>query len=131
MSSQCVTFINAERQVIATAHVTEQDGRFTGRIELRHMPIALQRLFADYEEIVSAQMFSLLDAVEEQIATLRLTGVFEDGHEAVLTDVQIYPSTKKVSFQEMQGTVSHTGSAEPRPAGDRQRSGVPRQTGTM
>jgi hypothetical protein len=40
-----------------------------------------------------------------------LTGVFEDGHEAGLADVQIYPSTKKVSFQVVQGTVSHTGSA--------------------
>jgi hypothetical protein len=56
-------------------------------------------------------MFSLLDTVEEQIATLHLTGIFADGHEAVLTDVQIYPSTKKVSFQTVQGTVPHTGSA--------------------
>ena len=110
MSSQCVTFLNAERQVIAAAHVTEQDGQFTGRIDLRHMPIPLQQLFADYEEIVSTQMFSLLDAVEEQIATLQLTGIFEDGYEAVLTDVQIYPGTKKVSFQVVQGTISHTGS---------------------
>jgi hypothetical protein len=111
MSSQCVTVIDQGRQVVATAQVVEQDGQFIGRIELSAMPGPLQRLFAEYEEIVSTQMFSLLDAVEEQIATLHLTGVFEDGHEAVLADVQIYPSTKKVSFQVVQGTVSHTGSA--------------------
>jgi len=111
MSTQCVTFIDHGRQVVATAQVAEQDGQFTGRIDLSPMPGPLQRLFTAYEEIVSTQMFSLLDAVEEQIATLHLTGVFADGHEAVLADVQIYPSTKKVSFQAVQGTVSHTGSA--------------------
>jgi hypothetical protein len=37
--------------------------------------------------------------MEDQIATLHLRGVFEDGHEVALTDVQIYPSTKTVSFQ--------------------------------
>jgi len=120
MSSQCVTLLDPERQVVAIAQVAEQGGQFTGQIDLSPMPGPLQRLFAEYEEIVSTQMFSLLDAVEEQIAMLHLTGVFEDGHEAVLTDVQIYPSTKKVSFQVVQGTVSHTSSAEPRPAGDRQ-----------
>jgi len=111
MSSQCVTLIDQARQVVATAQVAEQDGQFAGWLDLRPMPGALQQLFAEYEEIVSTQMFSLLDAVEEQIATLHLMGVFEDGHEAVLADVQIYPSTKKVSFQVVQGTVSHTGSA--------------------
>jgi hypothetical protein len=111
MSSQCVTLIDHGRQVVATAQVAEQDGQFTGRIDLSPMPEPLQQLFAEYEEIVSTQMFSLLDTVEEQIATLHLTGIFADGHEAVLTDVQIYPSTKKVSFQTVQGTVSHTGSA--------------------
>jgi hypothetical protein len=44
-------------------------------------------------------MFSLLDAIEEQIEMLHLKAVFVDGHEATLTDVQIYPSTKKISFQ--------------------------------
>jgi hypothetical protein len=41
--------------------------------------------------------------VEDQIATLHLRGVFEDGHETALTDVQIYPSTKTVSFQVVPG----------------------------
>ena len=106
MSSQCVTLLDHERQVIATAHVTKQQGQCVGRVDCRPMPLPLQRLFTEYEEIVSTQTFSLLDAVEDQIATLHLTGVFEDGHEAALTDVQIYPSTKTVSFQVVQDTVS-------------------------
>jgi hypothetical protein len=111
MISQYVTLIDAKRQVVATAHIAEQDGHFTEGIDLSPMTEPLQQRFADYEEIVSTQMFSLLDAVEEQIVTLYLTGVFEDGHEAVLADVQIYPGTKTASFQVVQGTVSHTGSA--------------------
>jgi hypothetical protein len=108
MSSQCIILIDQGRQVVATAHVAEQNGQFTGRIELSPMPMLLQRLFTEYEEIVSTQIFSLLDVVEEQIATLHLAGVFEDGHEAALADVQIYPSTKKVSFQVVQGNrLSH------------------------
>ena len=61
------------------------------------MPLPLQQLFTEYEELVSTQVFSLLDAVEkEQYATLHLRGVFEDGHEVALTDMQMYPSTKTV-----------------------------------
>ena len=107
MSAQCVTLINAERQVVATAHVAEQHGQFIGCVDCSLMPLPLQRLFTEYEELVSTQVFSLLDEVEDHIARLHLRGIFEDGHEAVLTDVQIYPSTKTVSFQVVQGTISH------------------------
>jgi hypothetical protein len=107
MSSQCVILINLTRQVIATAHVAEQHGQFVGQIDCSLMPLPLQRLFAEYEALVSTQVFSLLDEVEDHIARLRLRGIFEDGHEAALTDVQVYPSTKTVSFQVVQGTVSH------------------------
>ena len=99
MSAQCVTLIDHDRQIVATAHVAEQHGQFIGRIDCSAMPRPLQQLFTEYEEIVSTQVFSLLDAMEDQIATLHLRGVFEDGHEVALTDVQIYPSTKTVSFQ--------------------------------
>ena len=105
MISQHVTLIDQGQQVVAKAQVAERDGTFVGRIDLHLMPVPLQRLFEEYEEIVTTHMFSLLDAVEEQIETLHLKGVFEDGHEATLTDVQIYPRTKKVSFQVVKGVV--------------------------
>jgi hypothetical protein len=110
MSSQRVTLIDQGRQVVATAQVAEQAGTFTGRIDLRPMPVSLQRLFEEYEEIVTTHMFSCLDAIEEQIETLHLKAVFADGHEAALADVQIYPSTEKVSFQVVK-VASRTGSA--------------------
>jgi Uncharacterised MFS-type transporter YbfB len=45
-------------------------------------------------------------APEEKIENLHLNGVFEDGYEVALADVQIYPSTNKVSFQAKGRTLS-------------------------
>jgi hypothetical protein len=110
MISQRVTLIDQAHQVVAMAQVAEQDGAFIGRIDLSLMPVSLRQLFEEYEEIVTTHMFSLLDAIEEQIEMLHLQGVFENGHEATLTNVQIYPSTKKVSFQVVKDVVSRPGS---------------------
>jgi hypothetical protein len=105
MSTQRITLIDQGRQVVATAQVAEQDGTFVGRINLSLMPMPLRQLFEEYEEIVHTQTFSLLDEIEEKIETLHLKAVFEDGHEAALADVQIYPSTNKVSFQVLKRAV--------------------------
>lgn len=105
MISQRVTLIDQGRQVVATAQVAEQDGTFAGQINLSPMPLPLRRLFEEYEEIVNTQTFSLLDEIEEKIEALHLQAVFEDGHEAALADVQIYPSTNKVSFQVLKRAV--------------------------
>ena len=109
MISQHVTLIDQGRQVVATAQVAEQDGTFAGRINLSSMPVPLRRLFEEYEEIVNTHTFSLLDEIEEKIETLHLKAVFEDGHEAALADVQIYPSTNKVSFQVLKRVVCSPG----------------------
>lgn len=106
MILQCVTLIDQGRQVVATAQVSEQDGSFVGWINLSSMPVQVRRLFEEYEEIVNTQTFSLLDEIEEHIETLHLKVVFENGHEAALADVQIYPSTNKVSFQVLKRAVS-------------------------
>jgi hypothetical protein len=111
MSLQQVTIINQKRAVVATAQVTEQDGTFTGRIDLSPMSAPLRRQFEAYEEIVNEQMFSLLDEMEEQIEAMLLKVVFADGHVAPLTDLQIYPSTKKVSFKAVKEAVRGSGSA--------------------
>jgi hypothetical protein len=105
MISQHVTLIDQGRQVVATAQVAEQDGTFVGRINLSSMPVPLRQLFEEYEEIVNTQTFSVLDEMEETIEALHLKVVFEDGHEALLVDVQIYPSTNKVSFQVLKRVV--------------------------
>jgi hypothetical protein len=99
MTSQRVTLIDQKRQVIARAEIAERDGAFVGWIDLSLMPVPLRQLFEEYEEIVDTQTFSLLDEIEEKIQNLHLKVIFDDGYEAALVDVQIYPSTNKVSFQ--------------------------------
>ena len=99
MSSQRVTIIDQSRQVVATAKVSEQDGCFAGRIDLSPMPATLQHQFQEYEEMVNQQMFSFLDDLEAKIERLFLKAVFADGSVVQLTDVQIYPSTKSLSFK--------------------------------
>jgi hypothetical protein len=109
MISQRVTLIDQGWQVVATAQVAEQDSTCIGRINLSSMPAELRRLFEEYEEIVNTHTFSLLDEIEEQIGALHLKAVFEDGHEAALADVQIYPSTNKVSLQVLKRVVFSSG----------------------
>ena len=109
MISYRVTLIDQRRRVIATVQVAERDGTFVGRIDLSLMPVSLRRLFEEYEEIVNTQAFSLLDEIEEKIENLHLKVVFEDGSEAAPADVQIYPSTNKVSFQVPKGIASQPG----------------------
>jgi len=112
MSSQRVTIIDQSRQVVATAKVSEKDGYFAGRIDLSPMPETRRHQFEEYEEMVNHQMFSLLDEIEEKIGALLLKVVFADGNAVQLTDVQIYPSTKKISFKVVKEAVHHTGRTE-------------------
>ena len=99
MSSQRVTIIDQSRQVVAKAEVSEQGGYFAGRVDLSLMPAALQHQFEEYEEVVNQQMFSFLNELEDKIEGLLLKVVFANGNVAQLADVQIYPSTKRVSFK--------------------------------
>jgi hypothetical protein len=109
MSLQRVTIIDRERKVVATAQVIEQEGYFAGLADLRPMSATLREQFEEYEETVSNQVFSLLDEIEGKIGAFFLRVVFEDGQEADLVDVQLYPSTKKVSFKVMKEGVRRTG----------------------
>jgi hypothetical protein len=63
------------------------------------MAVSLRQQFEEYEKIVNVHTFSLLDEIGETTDDLNLKVVFEDGQAAALSDVQICPSTKKVSFK--------------------------------
>src|SRR5947209_240722 len=99
MSSKTFKIIDTCRTVVATAEVTKRGDRFAGRIDLTPMPSRLRQQFEEYEEIVNGQVFSLLDEIEQQISNFALKVVLEDGSEAALTDLQVYPSTGRVSFK--------------------------------
>jgi hypothetical protein len=101
MSTQIVKIIDPCQQVVATAQVAKRGARFAGVIDLSPMPASLRQKFEAYEEIVNGQIFSLLDEIEEQIRSLPLKVVFNEGAETAVEDLQIYPSTRRVSFKIM------------------------------
>jgi hypothetical protein len=99
MNTKRVKIIDPCRNVVAMAQVAKRGDCCAGQIDLDPMPASLRQQFEAYEEIVNGQVFSLLDAIEEQIDTLGLRVVFADGSEAAVEDLQIYPGTGRVSFK--------------------------------
>src|SRR5437870_1029764 len=99
MKTKTVKIIDPCGKVVATAQVAKRGDRFAGLIDLGPMPVSLRRQFEAYEEIVNGQVFSLLDEIEEQIGAFGLKAAFEDSSEAVVADLQVYPSTGRVSFK--------------------------------
>jgi len=73
--------------------------RYCGTICLDAAPPELKQLFEEFEENVEGQMFSLADEIEDKIAQIPLKVVFANGLEAWVEDLQVYPSTKRVSFK--------------------------------
>lgn len=99
MHTQMVKLLDSSCTVVASAQVVEHGKEYRGKIDLSLMPARLQEKFAEYEEIVNGQMFSLLDEIEEQIRAMRLKIRFDAGNEVETDDLQIYPSTNRVSFK--------------------------------
>jgi hypothetical protein len=99
MNTLNIKLLDRPRKVVATARVRLEDGRFNGEIDLALMPAEMRRLFEEYEEIVSGQMFSFLDEIETRIEALRLIVAFEEGGDASLEDLQILPAEGCVSFK--------------------------------
>jgi hypothetical protein len=99
MTDQTITIIDQAGHAVATAQVAERWGDFAGPIDLSPMPVALRKMFEQYEEIVNGQMFGLLDEIEQQIGDFALRVVFGEGPEVDVEDLQIFPSTGRVSFK--------------------------------
>ena len=99
MITKIVKMIDRSRTVVATAQVVERGEEFTGWIDLSSMPASLRQKFEEYEEIINGQMFSFLDQIEEQIGAMLLKIRFDEGCETAVEDLQIYPSTRRISFK--------------------------------
>ena len=99
MHTQVVKLIDSTCTVIAIAQINESGEGYRGKVDLTLMPASLQEKFAEYEEIVNGQMFSLLDEIEEQIHALRLKIRFDNGYEVETEELQIYPRTNRISFK--------------------------------
>jgi hypothetical protein len=85
--------------VVATGEVALNEGQFRGHLDSSSMPAAVRTVFVEYETIVNQQMFSLIDEIEEKVSALSLKVVLLDAPETCVEDLQIYPSTGRVSFR--------------------------------
>jgi len=99
MNTKPIKIIDPCQTVVATAQVFKKEERFTGWVDLHTMPLSLRQLFDEYEEIVNDQLFSFLDEIEEQISDLQLSVSFDGGEEVNIEDLQIYPTTNRISFK--------------------------------
>ena len=108
MIAKTIKIIDRNRKVVATGQVVNHEDRFTGQIDLHSLSTSLRQTFEEYEEIVNDQMFSLLDEIEEQINALRLKVIFNEGDEAGIEDLQIYPTTKRIAFKLVKDPVELT-----------------------
>ncbi len=104
MTDQPMYLVDQSSNRIAVLQVARDGDRYRGTICLDATPAPLKLLFEEFEENVEGQMFNLADEVEEQIRMLSLRVVFANGMEAHVEDLQIYPSTKRVSFKVRQAS---------------------------
>lgn len=98
MSPRPISILDDSQVEVARLDVVYTGGHYEGSIDLASTPRHLRKLFEEYEEVVEGQMFSLLDAVEEKIGTIPLEVAFEDGTQAFVEDLQVFPSRHAVSF---------------------------------
>jgi hypothetical protein len=102
--------IDPSGAVVATGEAVLKEGQFRGRADVGSMPASVRAVFAEYENIVNQQMFSLIDEIERKVLALSLKVVFPNSPATRVEDLQIYPSTGRVSFR-----VPRSAAAQPVP----------------
>jgi hypothetical protein len=99
MATQPIYLVDRSSTRIAVLNVELSGDRYRGTICLDAMPPELKHLFEEFEENVEGQMFNLADEIEEKIGAIPLRVGFPNNTEACVEDLQVYPSTKRVSFK--------------------------------
>jgi hypothetical protein len=99
MTTQPLYLIDQSSTTVAVLDVEPSGDRYRGTICLDATPPELKHLFEEFEENVEGQMFSLADEIEEKIEVIPLRVVFPNGTAAYIDDLQVYPSTNRVSFK--------------------------------
>lgn len=99
MTTQPIYLVDQFSTRLASLNVEPTGDHYRGMICLDATPPEPRRLFGEFEENVEGQMFNLADEIEEKIGAIPLRVVFPNGMEAHVEDLQVYPSTKRVSFK--------------------------------
>jgi hypothetical protein len=106
MMTHRMTLIGASGNVLASAQVADEGAHFGGTIDLGSTPPALRALFDEFEEAVNDQMFACADEIQVKIGFYGIRARFDDGLEAEVKDLQVFPSTGDVSFK-LVGSLAH------------------------
>ena len=99
MTGRKTKLVDSLGRVHATALVADRDGVYEGTVDLHETSPELRALFAEFEEIVNGQMFAFLDDVQFRMSSSVSRAIFDDGCEASLQDLQVFPSTGDISFR--------------------------------
>lgn len=99
MKTQTVRLIDGSGNVLAVAHVVNEGGHYGGTIDLNDTAADVRALFEKFDEIVNGQQFSLLQGIQDKINSLSVKAVLDNGDEACVNDLQVFPSTGDVSFR--------------------------------
>jgi len=108
MATQPIFLVDQSSTRIAVLNVVPSGDHYRGTICLDATPPELKHLFEEFEENVEGQMFSLADEIEEKIGVIPLRVIFPNGMEEFVEDLQVYPSTKRVSFKVRQASPAAT-----------------------
>jgi hypothetical protein len=98
--------IDNSRTMIAAVQMANEHSHYGGTINLASTPPALRALFDEFDEAVNDQIFSWADEIQDKISSFGIKAVFDDGFEADVTDLQVFPSTGAVSFK-LVGSPAH------------------------
>ncbi len=75
---------------------------FEATIALDALPAQHLQLFAEFEELVEGQVFSLLDEIEAKVCAAGGRVQCDTGAVVPVCDLQVYPGTGSVSFKTRQ-----------------------------
>ena len=99
MSNAIVRLVDKAGNLVATTEVANHGAYFGGTIDLRATPPSVRALFDEFEEVVNDQVFTVADEIQEKLEALSIKAVFEDGTQADLYDLQVFPTAGDVSFR--------------------------------
>lgn len=128
MTTQSLDLIDQSATRVAVLTVALVGDGYRGSICLSETPPQLKHLFEEFEENVEGQMFTLADEVEERLKAMLLKVVFPNGDSAFVEDLQVYPSTQRISFKIRAVSVADSGVSTRQNAAD-QADALPRLAG--
>ncbi len=91
---------DAQGRLIGVVRVSNEHGLWSGEIDLAGVAPALVSLFTRYEELVNGQMLSLVEEIEVEISQIEARLFVSGERQGIpVSDLQIYPSQRDVSFR--------------------------------